>query len=299
MVKHPPRGYFDQEYPLPHVFQYKFSLQLQDVAQDATICPLFRNSTENTTQIDLIEVNPQNTLFAESNGPTCHKGSIIPRTTVSIKAFLSEASALTFDPLGINKPVMFNWAPIYTSFANSLDAADDRTGLAVSDIMELAKGFFEEVNPLYVADLDNAVGHSSAFPLTTEPSNFVDETFDDWGLGVDTVMEHVAWSKNVYFNHVRFGTNSAMLRKVCPKIHTGVVTAGRPFSHYSNNFTMPSVKRINPFTFCGILFSVPAAGDTEQPILDSEVTDIEHLFFTVRVLFDEWNPNFDQSLATA
>lgn len=292
--KFPPRGYKAEEFPLHHSFTYKFSLNLTDVAQDATIVTLLRNSTENTTNPEAIEVNPHNASFAECNGPLCHPMSIIPKMTLSMNCFQSEASALVIDANKDNKGVLFNWMPIYTAFADSIDAVDDFSGATVGTILELAKGSFEEISPIFVADLDNAVGHGALHPLTTQPNQITDETFDDYELGTDTVMEHVAFDKDLYFDIMRFGTNAHMLRKVAPRIHSAYVSPQHPWTYYSKNFTYPTVKRINPFTFCGILFSLPQAGSTEQLILDSEITDIEHLFFSVRCSYDEWNPGFDQ-----
>ncbi len=290
----PPRGYFAQEFPMYHEFTYKFSLQLEDVNQDSTIATLIHASEANAVTPESVNVNPSNGQFAENNGPLCHMGSIVPKMSMSINAFLSIASAAD---IGADKPVIFNWMPLYTSFENSLTAVDDQTSLEVEDIIELQHDATnKDTTPLFsTANLDNVVGHATGQPLTTEPPNITDETFDDYDLSVDTVMESVAFNKGIYFDHMRHGTNKAMLRKVAPHMNTGMVSARRPFKYFSNNFTYPAVKRMNPFTFCGILFHVPEAGATEQPILASETTVIEHIFFTLRCRYPEWNPNFDQT----
>lgn len=293
--KFPPRGYFNEEYPLPHDFIYKFSLSLENVAKDATICTMFRNSIENTVNPEQIEVNPHKPVFEECNGPTCHSGSIIPKLSFSLNAFMNIASNTDVGGAsGPSKPIKFNWAPLYCAF-DDIDATDEESNLTVGNIVELEKGGFSEINPTFVSDLTVTSGHASSHPLTTAPGNITDETFDDWELGTDLVMESVAWSKETYFEHIRFGTVTKKLQKVMPRINTGMVSASRPFRYYSNNFTYPSVKRINDFTYCGVMIMLPQAGDTEQPILASEVTDIEHINFTIRASFDEWNPAFDQS----
>lgn len=293
MPKHPPKGYFDQEYPLYHEFTYKFSMNLTDPVQDATICTLIRTSEVKVVTPEAIEVHPENAAFAENNGPLNHLGSIVPTMSISINAFLSEASIAI---IGADRPIKFNWMPLYTGFINSLTAEDTLSALQIEDILELKHDITnKDVTPLFVSDLDNAVGHSADHPITTEPSGITDEVFGDYNLGVDLIMESVAFDKSIYFDLMKYGTNRAMLRKVAPHMNTAMVSARRPYSYYSNNFTYPSVKRINPYTFCGILFSLPQAGAIEQPVLDSEVTDVEHLFLTLRCRYPEWNPNFDQS----
>ncbi len=289
----PPRGYFAEEYPLQHDFIYKLSLSLEDTTSDSTIVILSRFSERNVISPELVQVNPSNGAFAECNGPLCHQASIIPRMSVAINAFLSEASILE---IGADRPITFNWMPIYTSFLSSLEAEDDLTGLQVEDILELAHvTLHKETTALYVSDLPNTVAYNSAFPLTTEPADITDETFDDYGLGVDTVQEEVAFDKGLYYDMMKYGTNKEMLAKVAPHMNTAMVSAKRPWRHFSNKFTYPSVKRMNPYTMCAILFHLPQSGDLDQPSLISETSPIQHLFINVRVRYEEWNPNFDQT----
>lgn len=295
--KFPPKGYKMEEYPLPHSFEYRFALDMLDATADATCITLIRMSTENTGSPELIEVNPKHTDFAECNGPTVHKGSIIPKMSFSLNAFIGEAAATQIG--GGDKKVLFNWLPIYTAFENTLDATDEVSGLAITAILELAKdaAAFETVVPLFVDKLTNATSYAALHPLTTEPPNITDETFDDWGLSTNALPEQIAFDKDLYFDIMRFGTNASMLKKVAPRMNTGVVSGNRPFHYSSNNFTYPTVKRANPFTFCGVIISLPQADTHGQNVIASEILSLEHVFFNARCSYDEWNPAFEQDVA--
>lgn len=295
MAKFPPRGYTQMQYPLPHSFEYRFSLGLTSATKESTWCPILRTS-ETLVTPETIEVNPSNAAFAECNGSLIHNGSIIPRISFTLTAFIGEAGASDL-VIAKNGKLIFNWMPVYVSFLNSLEAEDVRSAVQVEDVLELAHDATnKDTFPLYSAtDLVASSGWGSDYPATTEPAGIVDEVFGDVGLTVDLKMESVAFNKSLYFDSLKFGTQSSMLRKVAPRLNTGVVGVGQNFRYSSNNKTYPSVKRGNPFTFCGILVHLPQAGTTGQFILDNEVTDIEHVHFGMRVSYDEWNPHFDQT----
>ncbi len=297
--KNPPRGYKSNEWPLPHTFNYRFALSLEDTTSDATQIIILRNSKENAIAAENVEVNPHNPLFEECNGPLCHAQSIIPKVSLTIDAFIGNlaqadlgAGSAGSSP---NRILRFNWLPIYTAFENQLDADDLNSTLTTMDILELVKDpNFDAVHPLFVTKLVNATSFAQSWPLTTAPPNITDESIDDVGLTTDGLPEEIAFSTDTYFDHIKFGENSGMLRKMVPKMHTDLVSYARPFHFFSNNFTFPTVKRINKFTYCGIIFSVPPANGGRQNVIASETSAIEHIFFNVNVSFDEWNMGFDQ-----
>ncbi len=291
--KIPPSGYKSDEWPLVHSFSYRFALSLEAAASDATQIIILRGSKENAVAPELIEVNPANTLFEECDGPLCHAKSIIPRVSLTIDAFVTPTAATDVGGAGV--PILFNWLPIYTAFENQLDADDLNSTLTTMDILELTKDAnFDAVHPLFAGKLTNTSLWGQNFPLTTSPPNITDESVDDVGLTTNALPEHVAFNTATYFNHIKFGENSGMLRKMAPRMNTGKASQERPYHFFSNNFTFPTVKRINKFTYCGIIFSLPAADSSRQNFVASEVTAIEHLFFRVNVNYDEWNMNFDQ-----
>ncbi len=81
MVEHPPKGYSQMQYPLPHNFSYGMALHAENELKNSVILTMFRTS-ENAVGVDAIEVNPRNALFAEDTGPLIHVGSIVPLLTL-------------------------------------------------------------------------------------------------------------------------------------------------------------------------------------------------------------------------
>ncbi len=287
MAKFPPQGYKALEYPLPHNFDYKFSLHAEGSDKHATYATLLK-ATEQATGVDSVIVNPKNAAFAEDVGALIHMGSIVPRISVSINAFLTK-TAIETDAV---RQVMFNWMPIYTAFLPSLEAQDDKTDTQIEDILELQHNPTDkDAYPLFDG---TKLSHVGSQPLSTIGRT---EVFGDYGLATNATMENIAFDKELYYDAKSYYTNSAMLNKVAPKMHSALVTRDRPFHHFSNNFTHPTVKRGNPYTYCGILFYLPNVDKDEQLIADAaDVTNTSPiLHVNMKVRYDEWNPMFDQS----
>ncbi len=100
----PPKGYRADEYPLPHSHAFKFELEAEDETKNTTIIPLFR-MTEAFATPETVEVNPNNTNFAEDAGSACCRGSIIPKVTLTFNATLTKGAIETDKIRSIN----FKW----------------------------------------------------------------------------------------------------------------------------------------------------------------------------------------------
>ncbi len=283
--KIPPRGYRQEEHPLPHNFNNTFQLHLEDETKNSAYIPIFRTS-ELAINPETIEVNPSNAAFGEDPGPTIHNGSIVPRVNFRMSATLTKA-AIETDKV---RALLFNWMPVYTAFLSSLEAEDPRTAVQVEDILELQ----HDVTNKDTYPLNSSVNLSAAsdWPISTKPYT---EVFGDWGLSVDLQYEGVAFDKELFFDAMQYYGNAGMLKKSVGPMKTIMVTRDRPYRYHSSNFTNPTVKRGNPYTFCGVLVHLPQANAADQLMLASDTTNITHLDISFHVRFDEWNPNFDQA----
>ncbi len=275
------------EYPLPHEFSYDFGLHAENNAKDSTIATILRTSKAAIAMEDK-PVNPAHGSFAEDAGPLIFNSSIVPKISLRMSAHITgpAANATTY-PL---KQLLFNWAPIYGAFKDDWTASDIKTGVKISDIVEVLidTSTNDDVTPLF-ASAGSLVGTQ---PLSTVTDS---EAFGDYNLTTNADMEGVAFDKALYFDARSYYSNSAKLGKVMPKINTVRVHAERAWHYYSNNFTNPIVKRGNPFTFCGIMFHLPSCGADDQIFDCGDVTDIEHLRISMHIRFDEWNQAFDQT----
>ncbi len=281
--KFPPRGYTAEQYPLPHNFRSSFGLGATSATKGATIIPILR-ATENSAGVEAVNVNPRNTAFVEETGASTFMGSIVPRINFHMSCFIPEAAIAT----GV-RHLTLKYMPIYTAFLDSLIAEDDLSTLDIESILELTHATGQkDVDPIYAVKL---------FSPGLMPLNTVTETEakEDWGLTTDATYEGVAFNEEGMFDALQFFTNGAMLRKAMGPIRTTLIKQDRPFSFSSSNYSFPRIKRSNPYTFCALLVWVPQADTAGQTLLDSEITDIEHIHINYRVRYDEWNPNFDQT----
>ncbi len=285
----PPRGYTKQQHPLIHSWETQFPLDVEDALKSSTMITLFR-AVEATGAED-VEVNPSNLAFAEDAGPAVFMGSIVPRISVQMTARIQKVG---FEIDAIAK-LMFKWMPIYTSFLNSLDA--ENVGTPASDIetiLELEHDVTEKkVQPIYNGTklLNNAITNG---PLSTVSDV---ETFADYGYTTNQRMEGIAFDEKAFWDAKSYYTNKGMLNKVTGRFNNVYLDYHRKdYTYSSNNFTNPIVKRGNPYTGCFILFHAPQADEVQQLCRDADVTtSVAHIWITLRVRFEEWNPDFDQT----
>ncbi len=283
----PPRGYRQMEHPLPHKFDYNFALDFLDTTKDATMLTLFR-TTEDALGAETIEVNPSHPNFVEDTGPTILNGSIIPKVNVTMKMNLSQATLLD-NEFG---SVVVNVLPIYIAFESTLVAQNvGPPETEIEDIVELSHNTtLKKTNVLWA----NVKLSAGTHPLSTITNA---DTISDWNLTTNSTMESVAFSPGELYDAFRYYTNAGMLRKVTGRRRSFVLSRDRTAHLYSNNFTNPSVKRGNSYTFCGMLVWVTTPGATGSygVATDFDAADKDIINFNTRITFDEWNVDFDQT----
>ncbi len=288
MVKHPPRGYTKMQYPLPHDFSYKGVFDILDPAKRATYVTLFRG-TETSLAPDGIEVNPRHDDFAEDPGPTCIFDSIIPKVSFTMRASLSQAMTTDFE----FAKVIFKMMPVYIAFEDSLTAKNINSPAEseIEDILHLSHTVTSHrTQPLFVTKLtDDGVDH----PLSVVTAA---DSATTWGLTTNAKLENVAFSPAVYYDALSYYTNAGMLRRVTGPVKTWTLTRDKSMVYHSDNFTNPSVKRINPYTFCAALIwtEIPGAHAPGNSG-DYNGTDLDLVWWQADIRFDEWNAEFDQT----
>ncbi len=284
MKRFPPRGYKETDKPLDHEGWQHFSLHAEGTTKNSTIVPLFK-MTEECNAPENVEVNPTNDNFAIDGGTACHRGSIIDKLRLEMRMDLSKV-AIETDKV---RQLEVMWAPIYTAFLDSLDASDEKTGADIETIYELQhETTNKDTFPLYA----NVKLTGTSMNLSTV--GFA-EDLGDLGLTTTAVIEAVAMSEiRVLFNQMRYYTNSGMMKKVVPRWHRVRLSRDRPYFTVQR-FINKTVKRMNPYTFCGILFTLAQVGSPEQFGLASETTDIDHVNVKMTWNYEEWNTAFEQA----
>ncbi len=280
--KRPPKGYLRDDQPLPHNFGVTFEMGMESGAgHEATYVPLILND-EALVNPDLVIANPRHGSFAEMDDAYCYHDSIIPKINLTIRAKMSKV-AIETDAV---RTLTFSWMPVYCAFLNRLDAADSKTGVSVEDILELThETTGKSVQPIWSGNnLSGGVLGIHATP-----------TVALMGLTGDAIIERVIFDKDLFYDALQFYTNAPMLRKCVGPMRRVTLKRDNRYFYHSNNFTHPMVKRVNDYTFCGILFSLPLVGTVEQMTNAGEVTAIDHMQIGVHCRYDEWNPDFDQT----
>lgn len=289
MYKRAPKGYRKAEFPLPHRFNYHTSFSLEDETKNSTIFPILRYS-EKAFAPEAQFANPTHGSFAEEVGVTCHSDSIIPRINFKLEVTMSKG-AIETDKL---RTVRFMWFPIYTSFLEGLDSSDRRTGTTIKAILELeTENTNRTTQPIY-SGVDLFASSGAWLHPLSNVNDDDEAATTDWGLTTDAELESVAFDYILWSNALRYFSNANMLKTMMGRIHKPLVTRDKPYTYYSNNRTYPKVKRMNPHTFCGIMFHLFQAGEFDQTMDGLDTTVIDHLDVNLQIQYDEWNAEYAQ-----
>ncbi len=267
-----------RDYPRKHrLFEsYAFSAEAA-TANYATIFPIIMND-DALGAPETYNAHPQHASYIEESMPNCYPDSVIGKIRVILKLRLT----LPAIAAGI-RTIKFKYMPIYTAFLEDLNAIDELTSETLKTILQLqSEATDRQVYPLWNAvtgDAGYTAWHTNIPGLTAG------------------APQGIAWTDAIqddYFEQKRFGMLGGLLRKVTPRgMRTVTISRDNPVKTVALEFRInPNVKRINPYTFCGVLLHLPqgSAGDTiRQDFEISDTTDIRHLSCEVRCLYDEWN----------
>ncbi len=274
-------------FPRVHNFDFGFGLSAEATTKESTIMPyMYQNNA--IVDYETIKTNPQNADFAVvPYGDVC-AGSYVPNISVVWTAVIppsdTEIVQLRFDTMDIG-----------ISMLNRLDAFDKKTGDDIETILELQHATDDEIAyPLFNGTkLFESGGTFDIAPLGG---------FADLGLTTDGQPEGVAFDKELFFDAMHYYTNKEMLKLVTDRMRTHIVS--EPLVPHGKSMVMgfkqsvPSLcKFMQPYSFCGQLFSVPQVGSRTQYHLAGETTAIEHLMVKGHVRFFEFNPDFNFSRA--
>ncbi len=289
----PPSGFKSEVYPLYHKIKYSVGLNLLADDINSTILTFIRHyKTVNAPKT--IEVNPHNTNYQEDYGSVCTKMSIIKNFKLNLKFNLTEDAFVTDKP----RIVKFLWRPIFFSFPEKLDAADDDTATTVATILNLVKDATEEdVTPLFTNSKFPIVGDSDLLqPLST--ANLT-ETFAIQNMDTDATMEEVAHDEDLFQNAMRRYTNKGALRACVGQTrYTTLNTESKIGISFGIKGVPRAVRRIMPYTYFGILIHLPISADISQSYNSLAISDnIAHLGCKAICTYEEWNADHYQEMA--
>jgi hypothetical protein len=264
-----------KQFPRIHVLENRFQLSAENTlsGQSATIVPTLMYD-EGLGSPSSVKTNPENGSFAEANEPNCYPDSRINFAKHNLEFALTKGCWNTDKIESLKVAVI----PIALSFVENYTALNDNTSEEVEDILELQHETTDRQGyPLY-----NGTKLNGDFPDigTNMP-----------GLTTNTNIEGVAFGFNKFYDAIQYFTNAGKIKKSIGKVRWINVSRRRNFRMQIR--IKSKSKRMNPYTFAGVLIAVPHENNKSQMMVNGDLTAIDHLIVKSQVRFNEWNDNFD------
>ncbi len=296
----PPRGFKSELYPLRHRVIYSCGLSALTANMNSCFFTLVRHTSDVATAASAIEVNPHNTAYNTETGPAVQKMSIIDRLTLSLKFNLTElcetgetASGVFSDALA---HVKLTWRPVFFSFGEKLDAADDDTGTTVAAILGLTKdATFEDVVPLTTNKLPTT--GTSDLSQPTSSVNII-EDFGDYNMTTDLTFEDHPWDEDLFQDAMKRYTNKGALKACVGRSRTVHLTKLQPFkNYYLDKFVPRAIRRVVPYTFMGIQINMPTSTMVDADYHSVALTASKaHVGVKAICQYHEWNADHYQDM---
>ncbi len=289
----PPRGFKAELYPLEHKVKFAFALSAGTETGNSTIATLVKNY-KGSDNPDTVNVNPHHPSFVKDKGAICAPMSIIDKLKLRIQFTFTRQSKSTDEMTALK----FHWFPIFFSFPEKLDSADDKTTTTLASLLELVKDATQEdVTPLWsTTNLPIDGGSDLLHPLSTV--NLAEVATTHTNLTTDAVMESVALDWDALMDGKRYYTNKGAINASMGKIRTVVLSSNRTFHNvFINKFVPRSIRRIMPYSYFAICVHCPLDSDINQIYHTSTMSVSKpNLGVKILALYHEWNSDHLQEM---
>lgn len=271
-----------RHFPRPHDMKYGWiaTAEPSNLDERATIIPI-TSYDEGLGAPSAYNANPEHASFAEYGGANCFPNSRIDNIKTTLEVGMTKG-ALTTDAMSAIK---FATMPIYISSLNDLTANDEKSGLDISELIELQSETTDrQTFPLYTGDGDKIV-EKFAGSFTAHA--------DHEGLTTTQVFEGITFSSATLYDALHYYTNSGKLKSCIGGLKWHMLTRNHSVKqiHY---FVKPKTKRMLPYSFFGLMVFVPHIGSYDQVAQVADTTaDLPHLEFRMRIRYNEWNEAYD------
>jgi len=269
-------------YPQPHRINGSVGFELDDETLNSTYIPFcFYDEGKGTPTA--VETNPRNAAFARvEDEANCHVNSrinnILAEFRFSLTSFVADQNI---------QSVRFAVMPVYLAFAEDYTAINELNSLEIQDILHLqTESTDRQGGPLYVATTD----------LPTKAAGLETLGANTPFLNIDVGLEAVAFAVDAYYNALHFHTTGAKLAKVTGGLRWQVLTHNRPTMKMRFNLS-PKVKRMNEFTYGGLLVHFPIGGDQDQTFAAAEIAGSQIMVnMDWNIRYNEWNEDFNSRM---
>ncbi len=284
-----PQGFEMQKHPLRHKMYYAAGLSAVTTGKNTASFMVLRQYNGGTT-LNTIVVNPKHTGYVRETGCIVQPNSIIDRLRIKLNFSLTEAGQAE------NGPIKVWWQPIFFSFGEKLDAADDDTGTTVAAILELIKDATkEDVTPLFNNIKHDVLGVSDrSHPITT--INTGTETIGMLNMDTDLTSEGLTWDDELVQTAMQRYTNKGALKACLGRRRFMTLDKNHLHQSYFINKRPPrAVTRIVPYSYMAIVVHVPLVTDDDQFYFNQVlVADLAQIGVTCKIQYHEWNNEHHQ-----
>ncbi len=304
----PPPGFRSELYPLRHRVIYSCGLSMLGATINSCFFTILRHTNALATNVPKkVIVNPHNSGYDDETGPAVVKMSIIDRLKFSLKFNMTANCNDTAHTSGLSGSEVFRgdgithikltWRPIFFSFPEKLDAADDDTTTTVAAILGLTKDAgAEDVVPLTTNKLP-AIGASDlSQPISTV--NLV-EDFTTYNMSSNLTMEDHPWDEDLFQDAMMRFTNKGALKACVGKTRFVHLTKNNPYKTYWVDKPVPrAVRRVMPFSFMGIQINCPTTDQIDSDYHSIVLTGaVAHVGIKMIAKYHEWNADHFQDMA--
>lgn len=264
-------------FPQPHRTNYAFYLDVETAEKQATIIPLC-SYDEGEGDPSARETNPLHASFALAGHPNCFPESEI-QSIFSNLTFSLTKGALETDKI---HALLVGFMPITMSFKEDYIAIDELSQIETQDVLEL----------------ETESTDRQGFPLWNE-TKLTEKyagsgTFDAKvnGLTTTQIIEGVDFQEDPFYNMIQFLSNGGKLKNLQSGMKYMVLTKTNPVKQIKLKISS-KVKRMNPYTFFGVMVYAPSVGRERQFPAAGDVTGISHVLVQSLTRFNEWNQDFN------
>ncbi len=265
-------------FPRPHAEQVSWTHSLESaVVNQAVIMPILMYD-EGQGAPSSYKANPENAAFALAVGPNCFPESKVDRIFSQLRISLTKGAIETDKIVALRFGIM----PIMMAFLENYTAKDEKSTLAVEDIIEMqTESTDRQGYPLW-----NNVKTVEKFAN----SDFLNAAVP--GLTTDQGIEAVAFSPNTFYNSIKYYTIANKIKASIGGMKWFTMTPHNPVRTFNLKIKR-KVKSMNPYTFYGVMVYLPSVGGHYQYMVTGETTAIPHLYVDYQDNFFEWNRGFD------
>ncbi len=287
----PPKGFKAEMYPLRHEMFYALGMSAVTVGKNTCILTLVKNY-KGADAANTVDTNPHHASFVVETGAICVPMSIIDKLRLKLQ-FTWTKNANT-----ISATLKGWWQPIFFSFPEKLDAADDKTTTTVAALLGLLKDATQEdVTPLFNNIKFDTTGASDR----THPVSTINltETFGILNMDTDLTMEGITHDDKAMQRALAYYTNKGALRACLGKRRYFTLDRNHNYkSYFIDKFVPRPVRRIMPYSFFGIMIHIPLTTEDDQVYHSSALTaDVAYVGVNAKIRYHEWNADHNQELS--